>query len=1292
MIKPYSKKGGESPPSESSVGPAPALNPFRALAPYEERDGDAHAFYGRDQETAEIAARITTSRAFVLYGRSGTGKTSIVRAGLVRALRERSFDPVYVRLLGDPASELARVVGAAFGVERGGGSLVQILAARKEALEAAERSKGRKDARVRAAPAVLLLDQFEEVFLRSTDRSAVDRLAQAIAEALAAPDLGVRVVFSLRDEHLARLDDFQEALQRQLDRLAPRPSASGERDPSSALDRDLLDHRRRLRGLSASGAREAFTRTLYGADVDFEEELLDALLVDLQREAFDPLLLQIVCTETFEHAKDKRHLALADYKAIGGVAAIFDRYLERAIEGRGEDPILRVVLATLCRERHKRALTLGQICGDEEVPAESGDAAAIPFRVDRDKATPVLADLVKAGFVAKHEPRAEVVLWEVVHDRAVERARTWLGADALHRKMQLAADLVARVTESGVWRTQSSALLSEGHVDEVIGPFRELIALTQAQRELLATSALHVKSTQAATFWLGELGAKRAGALCTALLDSKDDPLRAAAALGLAILGAMSDEMRRRDEARREEGMAEARRAPPEMGSAAQTSGSTDAPPKPPPHSSYANPLSSPSPGIPAPPAVLSGAPLLKLALSDPRSEVRQQAANAFLLLAQDPDLVALIQAYRKDATHARAELILADAIDRAVVREHLTWFEKRRVLAARERQGMARNLAAVAARRRAATWSGARTAAAYFPLSVAVAFRASWTDPVQEWLSIFYGGIVIALLAAAASIGAARWSVGAVLHEEQRTGAPARWGRAFLARGIMGWLALLGGVWVLLAALFREPSGVDTAGAVGLVLGAAVTLVLLVMLCAELACSATAGLARGWKALGVAAACGLGVPSMIFGGALWAMSPLASHAWAFVLVWLSMAVGVSLASVIALLDDDRARSTDALPRPAPGAFAARWRALALGLGISALALCVGRAALDVSILRRPVQLGAGAEELLVPLASAPTFPWRRFVNAGSSMLLVRADTRDVLGGPVCVAGCEYSQWTLPLDVFTKKDGLQRKAGDWLVPPGVHYVSVQGSSGYRSDLLAASGSYRADPQAASNLALTVLPIDPGPPCPAEGDTDVAVFGLARSRRGLLVPLCKDLRGTWARVLTLGRPDGGPDETDGPESPRIAGVLIVRRGQIRVARIFPWKTSHPDGFPEETLLPLQLLPSTATIAASALVKIEPITRLTATLAPDDRDAESAALIVVDHSLDWTWPEDGGSAGGRRDPEQRDDAPAPTSAPTAPLSTGTVPPTGAPPAPSPPGITTPSTNPSSSQPRVPGIANP
>ena len=71
-------------------------NPWLGLASFTEET--RAYFYGREEEVAELARRVQRKLLTVLFGQSGLGKTSILRAGLVPRLRGQGYCPIYVRI------------------------------------------------------------------------------------------------------------------------------------------------------------------------------------------------------------------------------------------------------------------------------------------------------------------------------------------------------------------------------------------------------------------------------------------------------------------------------------------------------------------------------------------------------------------------------------------------------------------------------------------------------------------------------------------------------------------------------------------------------------------------------------------------------------------------------------------------------------------------------------------------------------------------------------------------------------------------------------------------------------------------------------------------------------------------------------------------------------------------------------------------------------------------------------------------------------------------------------------
>ena len=98
------------PPPHQAQPPRPLVraevddqHPWLGLDAFTEELSDY--FYGRTDEAEELFRRVKREPLTVLFGTSGLGKTSLVRAGLFPALRAEGFLPVYIRLDHEPTAK-----------------------------------------------------------------------------------------------------------------------------------------------------------------------------------------------------------------------------------------------------------------------------------------------------------------------------------------------------------------------------------------------------------------------------------------------------------------------------------------------------------------------------------------------------------------------------------------------------------------------------------------------------------------------------------------------------------------------------------------------------------------------------------------------------------------------------------------------------------------------------------------------------------------------------------------------------------------------------------------------------------------------------------------------------------------------------------------------------------------------------------------------------------------------------------------------------------------------------------
>lgn len=168
------------------------LSPYRGLARFEERNSDI--FFGRSAETAEIVHIIEDDLIMALAGDTGSGKSSLLQAGLASAVRQKG-------LLGNGEWEIVTV--------EPGGSLRERLSAALRSKSDTSSGSWSKDLfeslRLRCEEGrclLLLIDQFEEVFTLNENEVELRQLCDFLATFANQHPRSFRIVLSIRTEYL----------------------------------------------------------------------------------------------------------------------------------------------------------------------------------------------------------------------------------------------------------------------------------------------------------------------------------------------------------------------------------------------------------------------------------------------------------------------------------------------------------------------------------------------------------------------------------------------------------------------------------------------------------------------------------------------------------------------------------------------------------------------------------------------------------------------------------------------------------------------------------------------------------------------------------------------------------------------------------------------------------------------------------------------------------------------------------------------------------------------------------
>lgn len=405
--------------------------PYKFLDYYTEQDADL--FFGREQEVEVVCSQILAHRSFILHGRSGVGKSSILRAGLMPRLKSRGDLVFVIRSFTDPVDQMVSAVSAFAGIDlEGSGDDLTALIRRVEA--------GRH--------VIFFLDQFEEFFLLLGEGPR--RHFLSVIRELAGSDLPIHLVFALREDLLAEMSQLQSAVP------------------------EIFHHEYRLKRLSREQAEIAITGPARAVGAHYEPQLVTRLLDDIGDAAgIDPPQLQIVCDNLYDSRDGEGAITLEAYETLGGAPQILAGYLERVLHRFDTEDLraAKAILTALISEDGRRLVV-------KVADLETRVGNLVPAAVDR-----VMEELVAARILRKR--RQDSASWiELSHDFLTPEISRWLTAD------ELALKRARGVIERAIQNYHSHGLLIDSDAVDLVLPFGDQLGLTDAEADLLLTSVL----------------------------------------------------------------------------------------------------------------------------------------------------------------------------------------------------------------------------------------------------------------------------------------------------------------------------------------------------------------------------------------------------------------------------------------------------------------------------------------------------------------------------------------------------------------------------------------------------------------------------------------------------------------------------------------------------------------------------------------------------------------------------------------------------------------------------------
>ncbi len=466
----------DHPPAGIVVAPPPIpRQPYKFLNSYEESDHSI--FFGRDKETNQILSKIVSFRIVLLHGKSGSGKTSLIKAGLMPSLRERGYTVVYSRTLTNPIESVETSINRALKTQ-----IPQdpsLYAFMKKALE---NVKGTM---------ILLLDQFEELFTSQEDSATQSKFLQDLGAVYADTSLDLKLVIGVREDAFAELS----ALKPQIP--------------------EIFYNDCRLELLGSEQARQAIVSPLALYGIRYEEAMVERIVKDLGGDKVDPPQLQIVCDRLYaQTGLEEKVISQALYDRLGGARTILAAYLDDVLKQyvASERVKLQTLLIEFITSGERRALpTVQMLIQHSTFPLAE---------VNR-----LLQELEQARLIRPLEGEKH---YELVHEYLIPHISAWTTEEERARK------LAHEMLDQGLTRWQNFHLPLYADELAIINTQRASLNITDETRALLVYSSVWADSY--ADYWLDQAPSPmRLQVLESALHDQQ--VIRRQRAIALAVRG-----------------------------------------------------------------------------------------------------------------------------------------------------------------------------------------------------------------------------------------------------------------------------------------------------------------------------------------------------------------------------------------------------------------------------------------------------------------------------------------------------------------------------------------------------------------------------------------------------------------------------------------------------------------------------------------------------------------------------------------------------------------------------------
>ncbi|PCH66594.1 MAG: hypothetical protein COC01_07690 [Bacteroidetes bacterium] len=350
-------------------------SPFKFLDSYTKEDKDI--FFGRDKEIEELYSKVFESKILLVYGISGTGKSSLINCGLANKFEESDWLPVHVRRGSNMLQSVSETVS----------NLAITPLKPNSSLHESIKSLYLDHFK----PIYLIFDQFEELFIFG-NKFEKEEFSKEIKEVVES-DLQCKLLFVMREEYLAGITEFE--------RVIP----------------TFLENRIRIEKMARSNAKDAIEGPCKVHDIVVEDGFADALLDKLSPDNTEVELtyLQVFLDKIFKTTTSKNPDKLEFNNSIldqlGDVSDLLGNFLEEQINELDDPDSGLVMLKSFVSVKGtKRQITEEEVADFSKTLGKNVDEETINEYIQKFVTLRILRDKDTSGrYELRHDSLAEKI-------------------------------------------------------------------------------------------------------------------------------------------------------------------------------------------------------------------------------------------------------------------------------------------------------------------------------------------------------------------------------------------------------------------------------------------------------------------------------------------------------------------------------------------------------------------------------------------------------------------------------------------------------------------------------------------------------------------------------------------------------------------------------------------------------------------------------------------------------------------------------------------------------------------